>query len=153
MLKHDEYVYIDFILNDMGHEYNDGYENDYGIHICSWKYDDDWDVDKWWLVYNEWYVSIITCVVSCLINCDWYIYIWRMYERDVMTENDDDTWCEMIYFMIHCSEEYEKDMNMWLIIECAFANDSKSCQLVILATESTECRQYLVPLRYNVGGI
>ena len=48
MLKHDEYVYVDFILNDMDHEYNDGYENDYGIHICSWKYDDDWDIDKWY---------------------------------------------------------------------------------------------------------
>ena len=78
-----------FILNDMDLEYNNGYENDYGIHICSWKYDDDWDVDKWWLVYNELYVSIITCVVSCPINCDWYIYIWLRYEKDVMTESDD----------------------------------------------------------------
>ena len=48
MLKHDEYVYVDFILNDMDHEYNDGYENDYGIHICSWNYNDDWDIDKWY---------------------------------------------------------------------------------------------------------
>ena len=48
MLKHDEYVYVDFILNDMDHEYNDGYENNYDIHICSWKYDDDWDIDKWY---------------------------------------------------------------------------------------------------------
>ena len=86
--------------------------------------------------YNEWYVSIITCEVSCLINCDWYRYIWRMYEMDVMTENDDDTWCGMMYFMIHRSEEYEKETNMWLVIECAFAYDWKSCQLFTLATET-----------------
>ena len=39
-MKHDEYVYVDFILNDMDHEYNNGYDN-------------DWDVDKWMIC--KWY--------------------------------------------------------------------------------------------------
>ena len=60
MPKHGDYVYVDFILNDIDHKCNDGYENDYGIHIWSWKYDDDlyimndmevlWFI-KLWLLY------------------------------------------------------------------------------------------------------
>ena len=49
-MKHDEYVYVDFILNDMDHEYNNGYDN-------------DWDVDKWMIC--KWY-----SLWSDLWNCE-----------------------------------------------------------------------------------
>ena len=43
-------------------------------------------------VYNEWYVSVISCEVLWLSEfvIDIFIYIWWMYERDITTENDDD---------------------------------------------------------------
>ena len=75
-MKHDEYVYVDFILNDMDHEYNNGYDN-------------DWDVDKWWFAHNEWYVSVIACEVTYEIvsNTD-HRHIYMFMCKCMMVTNE-----------------------------------------------------------------